>query len=345
MQSVSAILAGGKVQGLPAQPRQASQQAQYVGLRCTSCTTAVGSMTYHSLAQAQEGLVCQECGAVLLQRNGIWLALAKSREEHFRRFLKEYEAVRKFEGRGSDDSEFYLALPYRDQTGRNSRQWKIRSRTYRYLEEVILPKIRENGSRPLLTLDLGAGNGWMSYRLASQGHRPIAVDLQTDVFDGLGAAVHFESSLPMLFPRFQAEVDQLPFGCGQFDCAIFNASFHYSENYARTLGEAIRCLRPGGSVVIADSPSYSRDECGQRMVEERQALFERKFGFKSDGLASCEYLTKERLKVLATEFGVEWKAHQVWYGMRWACRPMVARLKRRREPSRFVIYEAQVKTS
>jgi SAM-dependent methyltransferase len=108
--------------------------------------------------------------------------------------------------------------------------------------------------------------------LAQLGHHPIAVDLQTNSFDGLGAAIHYQHSLPKLFPRFQAELDRLPFANGQFDCAIFNASFHYSENYDRTLAETIRCLRPGGTIVIADSPLYSREEVGLQLVEERRKI-------------------------------------------------------------------------
>jgi hypothetical protein len=40
---------------------------------------------------------------------------------------------------------------------------------------------------------------------------PIAVDLLTNDQDGLGAAEHFKQRLPLSFPRFQAELDNLPF--------------------------------------------------------------------------------------------------------------------------------------
>ena len=92
----------------------------------------------------------------------------------------------------------------------------------------------------------------MSYRLQSQGHTPVAVDLLTNNQDGLGAATHYTERLGSLFPRVQAELDNLPFADSQFDLAIFNASFHYSENYEKTLAEALRCVRNGGMVVIAD---------------------------------------------------------------------------------------------
>lgn len=343
MQSVNVMLAAGTLPPWGLTPAAAPLLPPYVRLRCPTCTAALTPVTYHALGKTHEQIACSKCFAILAQQQGIWRALAADREGYFRRFLHDYETVRKAEGRGSDDPQFYLSLPYGDRTGLHSRQWEIRSRTYKYIERSLLRAMAQKASQPLTVLDLGAGNGWLSYRLASLGHRPVAVDLQTNALDGLGAAVHYQHALPMFFPRFQAEIDRLPFGDSQFDGAVFNASFHYSENYDQTLAEAIRCVRPGGTIVIADSPTYSREEHGQRMVEERRQFFQKRFGFASESLASGEYLTAERLLALEANHGIEWERHHVWYGIRWASRPWIAALKRRREPSRFRIYTAQVK--
>jgi len=319
------------------------ERPQYVRLRCPACKSDLTTLPYHSLEQAQESVECLYCPAKLTQQQGIWLTLPESRQQYFAGFIRDYELVRKIEGRGSSDPDFYLSLPFRDRTRRNSWQWSIRARTFKYIASRILPALAGRVSRPLAVLDLGAGNGWLSYRLTHLGHHPIAVDLQTNSFDGLGAAVHYQDSLPMLFPRFQAELDRLPFAGGQFDCAIFNASLHYSENYDRTLAETIRCLRPGGTIIIADSPLYSQEEFGLQMVEERRKIFQQSFGFASDSLHSREYLTRARLLYLETRHNLEWVTHRPWYGVRWACRPALAWARRRREPSQFRIYTAQVK--
>jgi SAM-dependent methyltransferase len=314
-----------------------------VDLRCPICGTESYAVAYRSLARDCNAIRCGGCSFVFAQEQGIWITLPPDRQGHFARFMREYDQVRRAEGRGNDDPEFYLALPYRDLTGRNSWQWAIRSRTYRYIERRILPGLREAANPSLTVLDLGAGNAWLSYRLTALGHRPIAVDLLTNKYDGLGAAIHYRRVLPGFFPRFQSELDKLPFAESQFDCVIFNASFHYSENYERTLAEAVRCTRPGGTVIVADSPTYSCEECGQKMVQERREFFQKAFGFKSDALASCEYLTAERLIALEARHDIEWRTHRVWYGFQWAFRPLVAKLKRRREPSQFWIYTAKVK--
>lgn len=342
MQSMSKSAIQAERRANEVDPRRSAQNAPFVKLLCPACTCDCIEMPYESLAQERPAIPCKNCSFTFIQRDGVWRALPPDRQTYFARFVREYEAVRRAEGRGSEAPEFYLALPHSDVTGRNSWQWTIRARTYRYLARNILRDLPHMASSSPAILDLGAGNCWLSYRLACLGHRPIAVDLLTNRWDGLGAALHYRPVLPKCFPRFQAELDHLPFADGQFDCAIFNASFHYSEKYERTLAEATRCLRPGGMIVIADSPTYNSEESGRNMVKERRKFFQEKFGFKSDGMASCEYLTRERLITLEAKFGIEWRTHRVRHGFRWALRPWLAKLRRRREPSQFCVYTAQV---
>ena len=171
----------------------------------------------------------------------------------------------------------------------------------------------------------------------------MAVDLLVNCSDGLGAAAHYWERLAALFPRFQAEFARLPFTDAQFDCAIFNASFHYAENYEKTLGEVIRCVRPGGWIVIADSPWYRNEESGQQMLAERRQAFARRYGFASDSIHTLEYLTDARLRDLARHFELDWQVHRPYYGIRWNLRPVLARLKKKRQPSEFRIYVARVK--
>ena len=316
--------------------------AEALGIRCPGCFKPLGALKRTAPALFDGGLRCSACSMQIKNQKGIWTALAPSREPRFQQFVKDYQVVRAAEGRGSSDAAYYLALPFRDLSGRNQSQWSIRASTFRYLEEKILPAM-ERTMPALDILDLGAGNGWLDYRLAIRGHRPVAVDLLINSSDGLGAASHYLERLPTLFPRFQAEFDRLPFAVAQFDCAIFNASFHYAESYENTLGEVIRCLRPGGWVVIADSPWYRKDESGRRMLDERRQSFLARYGFPSDSIASQEYLTDERMADLARQFAVSWQIHRPYYGWRWRMRPVVAKLKGKREPSEFRIYLAQVK--
>jgi len=264
-------------------------------------------------------------------------ALSPEGKACFERFVRDYEKVRKQEGWGSPAPEYYLALPFKDLTNKHSWIWRIRARTLLCMQDRILPRI-ESGASRLRILDIGAGNGWLSYRLSQLGHYPVAVDLLDNDTDGLGAARHYLASLEHGFPRFQAEMDHLPFDSGQFDVAIFNASFHYSPDYEKSLREVMRCLRCSGLVIIADTPCYWRDESGQRMVEERRASFERNFDMAGDDVRRGEYLTPARLEDLAVTLGIQWNVCKPWYGLQWALRPAKALLLGRREPSKFYIY-------
>ena len=284
--------------------------------------------------------VCPTCGFTFVQSGGIWKALTPMREERFEQFMIEYEMVRLREGRGSAGSHYYLGLPDKDLTGRNVWQWEIRSRSFRFFRQRILPWLEYRNKQGLDILDIGAGNCWMSYRLALRGHRPAAVDLLVNNLDGLGAAHHYLNYLPRSFDLFQAEMDRLPFDGAQFDVAIFNASFHYSENYVQTLQEVLRCLRRPAHIFIIDTPFYRDEESAQKMLQERRLKFQNEYGFKSDSIPSREYLTPGVLEQLSCELGIEWKLLKPWYGVGWALRPLKARLLRRRDPAKFYIFWA-----
>jgi SAM-dependent methyltransferase len=311
-------------------------------LQCPQCGISLARLMEDEFPP-EVGYTCASCGFQVVHANGIWKTLPAGRAARYEQFMREYQTVREAEGRGSASAEYYLALPYEDLSGCNRQQWAIRARTYQFLENRLLPGFEVPAGRELRILDLGAGNGWMSYRLTLRGHRAVAVDLLSSERDGLGAAKHYRQLLPRLFPCFQAELDRLPFGNQQFDLAIFNASFHYSEDYCQTLREAMRCVRAGGAVLIADTAWYTREESGQCMIAERRNLFNERFGFPSDGLASHEFLTDERLRTMEERCGIQWKAYSPFYGPRWALRPVLARVKGKREPSRFRIYVAEVK--
>jgi SAM-dependent methyltransferase/predicted RNA-binding Zn-ribbon protein involved in translation (DUF1610 family) len=314
---------------------------QAVTLLCWQCGASLAEICAETRTRSGTH-VCPGCTAATQYRDGIWCALSPARLNHFRKFIAEYEFIRAAEGRGSTQPEYYLSLPFKDISGGNSGQWRIRARTFRTIKQRILAPLAELKKRPLRILDLGAGNGWMSYRLALRGHLPIAVDLLTNDRDGLGAAIHYKTAVDPLFPRVQAELDRLPFPSSVFDIVIFNASFHYSVNYERTLVEALRCTCSGGSVVIADTPWYAEEESGRRMVAEKHERFFKTYGFASDSIASLEFLTPARLQRLGDAFNLKWNFIGPFYGIRWALRPLRAKLAGHRPPSQFRIYETRV---
>ena len=257
------------------------------------------------------------------------------------RFRADYAAHRAAEGRGLGEAGL-LDLPWL-RTGPLARQWGVRARSFEaFLAQVADPTARAAG-RPLRILDLGAGNGWLSYRLALRGHECIAVDIRDDHVDGLGAAEAFRARAP--FDCFVTSFDALPVADGFADLTVFNAALHYATDLATTLAEAARATRRGGILVILDSPFYAKDAQGAAMVAEKHAHAAERFGERAQSLLALphiEYLTAARLRAASALLGLAWRRRRVLYPLWYELRPLAARLRGTRTPSRFDIWTAQI---
>jgi SAM-dependent methyltransferase len=260
------------------------------------------------------------------QIDGMWRFLLPEREPHYAQFIKDYETIRSLEGRRSNHHSYYRSLPFKDASGRFSADWRIRAVSYKFLERLI--------PAHSTVIDLGSGNGWLSNRLSAGGHEAYAVDLLVNEEDGLGAWKFYQNK----FSSIQAEFSKLPFVDGFASQLIFNASFHYSENYEEVLEEALRVTQAAGKIIIMDSPAYHHAESGEKMVEERKSAFLAQYGFASDSLHSKNYITYDQMKALGEKQGIRWKHIQPFYGLRWLLRPLWARLRNHREPAQFGLW-------
>jgi SAM-dependent methyltransferase len=255
------------------------------------------------------------------------------------RFAEDYAAHRQAEGRGYAGDDL-LALPH-VRTGPWARQWAVRARTFdAFLARLLRPMARR-GARPLRVLDLGAGNGWLSYRVALEGHLATALDIRDDRVDGLGASGPFLARAHGRMRIAVAGFDEIPAPDASFDLAVFNAALHYATDLAVVLAEAARVVRPGGRLAILDSPFYRREADGAAMVAEKIADASRRFGERAETLMSLpfiEFLTRERLAAASAAIGVNWRRSRVLYPLWYEARPLAARLRGARAPSRFDLW-------
>jgi len=296
-----------------------------IALACPLCRGA--------LETTEETAHCRACRHTFRKQNGVWQLLRPERIAPVESFLTDYTKIRLAEGRGSADAAFYRNLPDCPDDHPMAWQWSIRRRTFSCFRNRVLPSM---GAR-LRILDLGAGTGWLSNRLAQLGHEPCAVDLSCNDQDGLEAARHFGSAWPCV----RAEFDRLPFLDASVDAVVFNASLHYSADYVTTLQEALRVLTPAGFLVVLETPVYKLESSGRRMVEERHAVFLKRYGTRSDSMPSIEFLTWPRVAEIGRQLHLQWKVVRPWYGIQWALRPWIARVKMKREPSQFPILIAR----
>jgi SAM-dependent methyltransferase len=226
-----------------------------------------------------------------------------------------------------------------------ARQWAVRARSFdAFLDRVISPLEHAAAPQPLHVLDLGAGNGWLCYRLTLRGHRAVALDWRSDEVDGLGAGAGYDQHVTAPIPRVAASFDAIPL-LGAFDVVVFNAAIHYSTALPHTLREAIRVTRSGGRVVVLDSPFYRHAADGERMVAQKHVTARREWGARAAdllALPAIEFLTVTRLTEASAPLGMSWRRHRVRYPLWYELRPLVARLRGRRTPSRFDVWEGTV---
>lgn len=251
-------------------------------------------------------------------------------------FAAEYARHRAAEGRGHAGDEL-MALPYL-RTGPLARQWGVRVRSFEALMRDVVQPLTVRQGRPLAVLDLGAGNGWLSWRLAREGHSAIALDIREDEVDGLGAAHALAARSAGRMRLCPGSFDAIPLASASVDLAVFNAALHYALDLSTVLAEAARVVRPGGRLAIVDSPFYAREADGLAMVAEKKAGAAQRFGDGASVLLAppfIEFLTRERL---ASASPLAWRRNRVLYPLWYEARPLVARLQGRRPPSRFDVW-------
>lgn len=292
----------------------------------------------HAVDVAAGGADCPCCGSTFQRRAGIWDFLPEKRADAYAPFLEEYDVVRRREHWGGADGTYFRALPDVEPNDPHRDIWRLRARTFRCFVNRIVRPMEVCTAEPLRVIDLGAGNGWLAYRLAVRGHLVAAADVRTDALDGLGASVHYDAD----FVPVRAEFDRLPFSDAQFNLAVFSASLHYSPALETTIREAMRVLRPKGTLVILDSPLYRREGDGRRMVRERKRHFLVRYGFASDALDSEHFLTRVRLNRIAESTGLVWKYFRLYPGMSRISQRIKARMLGRHEPACFPVIASLV---
>jgi ubiquinone/menaquinone biosynthesis C-methylase UbiE len=98
-------------------------------------------------------------------------------------------------------------------------------------------------------LDAGCGTGFLSFELASRGHRVTGIDFAPAMLAEArrkaaerGASIRFE----------EADAEQLPFGGGSFDLVLSRHVLWTLPHPEAAIDEWKRVLRPGGRLAVID---------------------------------------------------------------------------------------------
>jgi SAM-dependent methyltransferase len=128
--------------------------------------------------------------------------------------------------------------------------------------------------------DLGAGTGWLSFRLAQAGYRVLAVDASLDDAFGLGAAAPYLATSGERLLLAQGNLEHPPLYRARWSLVVYNASLHYAHDLQATLARAVSALLPRGRIIVLDTPIARRPvpgtgrgdrHLGRRELEETLA--------------------------------------------------------------------------
>lgn len=101
-------------------------------------------------------------------------------------------------------------------------------------------------------LDLGSGIGWVVDRLQRAGASHVhGIDISAE------AVTHLRERFPeFIFDQVRLGEQPIPIDDGSIDCVTFlDVAYHIVDDglWERTVAEAARVLRPGGSLVVIDA--------------------------------------------------------------------------------------------
>jgi SAM-dependent methyltransferase len=277
---------------------------------------------------------CARCAAIYSHHAGCWRFLTAPRAARLEPFVRQYQTVRDRDGhRRLWPAEHYRILPSVDASHPLAAEWLVRRETFHHLLRFVLAA----GSHPMQILDLGAGTGWLSHRLAALGQRVVAVDVLDDDIDGLGAC----RQSPVPFVAVQADFDALPFAPHQFDLVVFNGSLHYAPDAAATLTRARRMLTAEGVLVVMDSPMFHDDRDGDAMVGDVDRRFRADHDISDVVRPGVGYLTFARLGAIARSLDLRPRFVPTRGPLPWRMRRQVARLRLGRAPAAFGLWMAR----
>jgi len=129
---------------------------------------------------------------------------------------------------------------------------------------------RERGAPYRWAVDIGTGAGFTAFAMAEVSERVIASDITQPMLRQAGR-ISGERGLPNV-GLVQNAAEALPFADASLDLITSRKAAHHFRDFEAALDEAQRALRPGGSLVMADTVAPEDDDMArwQNEVELRR---------------------------------------------------------------------------
>ncbi len=128
--------------------------------------------------------------------------------------------------------------------------------------EAALLSLLPAGARRVL--DIGTGTGRLLELLAPRVAAALGIDASRAML-ALARARLSRPGLDHCAVRL-ADMYRLPLPDAAYDAVVLQMVLHYAEDPEAVLAEAVRVLRPGGTLVLADLAAHDRIECRDRFA-------------------------------------------------------------------------------
>ncbi len=116
-------------------------------------------------------------------------------------------------------------------------------------------------------LDLGAGNGILSYALAADGWRVTAVEPDPSDFIGAGAIRTLAEDTSVQIDVVEAMGEALPLETANYDVVVARQVLHHAADLGSFCAEMARLTRPGGAVITLRDHVISGPEQMQAFLD------------------------------------------------------------------------------
>jgi len=129
------------------------------------------------------------------------------------------------------------------------------------IETALLALIPENSGR---LIDIGTGTGRLLELLAPRISQGLGVDASKQML-ALARSRLSRADLAHCAVRL-ADMYRLPLFDAGYDVALLHMVLHHAESPESVLAEAVRVLRPGGTLIVVDLAAHERIDVTERLA-------------------------------------------------------------------------------
>lgn len=207
-------------------------------------------------------------GHTFTYHDGVLVLLADSFAARLGQFTADLSHARDASQKRLVEPALYPQLPFI----KTAESWEWRMRQY----DLAVVQRAINGRSGLKILDVGAWNGWLSYRLALQGHQVTAVDYFIDEYDGLAAKKFY----PVQWQAIQLDLGDLSVLETPFDVVILNRCLQFAPDVAEMVAQARARLAAGGILLITGLQLFADAAPKAQQVAAYRQTHRQQFGFE-----------------------------------------------------------------